>query len=497
MSYNITDFLRPEFTPHRFTSGNQEVDMILRWDNWNNATGQPVTLTYRFDHISEKFSNSHLSNFAYALSLLSDYVFGEVSGENQNIIQYSLSENYIPQNKQGYYQNSEDWELGLFKKKWDELQPKNSKFCKEAIDSIPQIRNYALPRYQEMLDSEDDVSPKFFTDNSLNLFGNCTFGELQNNKHALENILFNDKEGVKESFLFESFVEESVGLWSRYANINFARSQENPQITIDLGGGPVDAPVWNNGQTISTDLSIQTYEEQTFEQMIGSAHFISEVHHGVGHAFLDHPEDSVMFDDRTTEFRKWTGHSNHSLSHHGTVLSQARGSGMFDPISPMPTDILALQHLYTPRCNEEVTIFSMNGQGKVTPLYNYNIPNLAIFTIWDCKPAILDLSGAEGQNIKLDLNEGIGHVSEVGRDHFLLAHGTKIGKIILPENMGEYSVEFNPEFDTEIVAECAAVNTMEFNSKNISSLPVVASLESGSQTLSGDVFVNQTNVGFA
>ncbi|MBA8666649.1 hypothetical protein H1Q59_01920 [Holosporaceae bacterium 'Namur'] len=194
-----------------------------------------------------------------------------------------------------------------------------------------------------------------------------------------------------------------------------------------------------------------------------------ELHHGIAHAFLDHPVDSLLFNGGRKDFKydSWEDIVISSLTYNpfslcmsvlgdipciknpgsvkpidsslltekqegyieadkGDNIIYLKGKELY-PITPMPLDIKAMQYFYTPNCKnkeQEITYkFDDNGSESI---FGFKIPPQAIFTLWDCsKKSIMDASSVKGI-IEIDLEPGAGHFNYIGEETFLIGYDAYI-----------------------------------------------------------------------
>lgn len=252
-----------------------------------------------------------------------------------------------------------------------------------------------------------------------------------------------------------NILQTVINTWSNVANINFNFNSDNPQVLLSYGsvGARLDPTTvyddrmtWSNHQTKTAKLMISFSDEVCGGDWSGQDY--KELQHGFGHIMsMDHPGDSVMFNS-SNKFIDTI--DDHTLSYNynpfsacATVLSGGADSYRLtscqfngvelSPISPMPVDIKAMQHIYTKKCFDDAKVFKFDDHGSADIL-GFAIPEQSIFTLWGgCrKDNVIDLSEVSADNIQIDLNPGLGHFNVVGQQIFLIAYDSEINNVVSP-----------------------------------------------------------------
>lgn len=198
-----------------------------------------------------------------------------------------------------------------------------------------------------------------------------------------------------------------------------------------------------------------------------SDHSLSEltwkdIFHELSHSFIDHPNDSVfaleynLNDDKmynrsiSAEYRADSGCM--SVMAFNECIYQGKS---LQPISYLPIDILALQHMYSANKATEASdtryIFSDNQvyiNDMNNPMFPMDLPVSSIYSLYDAGGVnTLDLT-AVTKAIIIDLEEGAGHFNEIGNGVFIIDYNTKIHNVII--GSANASVRLHPNESNKI-----------------------------------------------
>ena len=181
-----------------------------------------------------------------------------------------------------------------------------------------------------------------------------------------------------------------------------------------------------------------------------SDHSLSEltwvdIFHELSHLFIDHPNDSVFAPERHLNDDQMYTKSipNEYRADNGCMSVMAFNRCIYQekplqPISYLPIDILALQHMYgankATEAGDTKYIFSDNQvyiNDTSNPMFQMDLPVSSIYSLYDAGGVnTLDLT-AVTKTIIIDLEEGAGHFNKIGNGVFIIDYNTKIHNVII------------------------------------------------------------------
>ena len=454
-------------TNHRFASGNIWIDGLIRWENWNNATGKPPALKYKIDN--DKFYNQQCENGFLKQDRVIDVVhkfFGEnyvypkldpISFARKEC--YSVpdifdgTEVYYKENMHGFYNTSNDYYFQRLHAKINS-GPKNQSLCLDAVNNSKlKLENFTYTPCA----TDGGVGPENCDRRltaTLKLDPNLKYCHFPLDYNMFQNLNIKCSAGISTNpyhpnttpWHTKSTFQSSLQLWTDVANVKFVEVGLNSQahLVISLDGGEEDYPDWQDG--LMTKMLVQTW---------GS----DRDHHMIGHTFIDHPRDNVLADVHGKYYKFYQEYKfdpYHPFSEYMTVMSQetkTEFSGKkqkFNPsgttvnsltrLTPMPSDIQAIQYLYGKNCSVPNKTLKLNGKTKASIL-EFDTPEDAIFAFFSCgNNATIDLSEYNGKDhIILDL-EPAHHLNIIGKQNFMIAYDTHVKNIIMPNTKADINI---------------------------------------------------------
>lgn len=537
MAFDLTKFITSEtvsINPHAHPEA--EVNFLLRHDNWNNAVNCPAHIKYTINGESKNLYLLQQMFFEILEGLYFNYrncpellgLQAQFNSINKNCLEYFIipKENNVA-TRQGTYNSYIEWKFGTYVKFLKALLENDNLKYPKALEEVGINKNILEKIIENIADLENikKVYPSF---------GEEIFAKLDpNSEYKLDDTGISQPTPVSIKLLTQQILD----LYSKYANINFdytdgddyqfnifapsytfegffnrfsylgveqlnemkqeeAQKYDNHLLLAYVGD---DFTQWKNHTTQYVEAGSSFVTSPKFNGDLSVYNFslsdispksFEDIYHGINHAFLDHPNDGLMF--LTWEELTANNHelgnklytylsSFASLSTENTPFSfcmSTMGTGApasstlhatikecvvegrtLYPITPMPLDLKALQHLYTSRCESSPTVFEVDG--KFSPnLFGFDIQDGSIFTLFSCYPSSLDLSKYIGDKCHVDLQPGAGHFNIVGDNVFLFAYNTQVENVYLPSqgkaiiytsDTYHHNIFFNPNVLAKVV----------------------------------------------
>jgi len=470
--------------PNPYTSGDLAVDFLLRYDGWNSAAAMPVTLRYAI-HGEDKRPFLPQAMFLEWLKQANFFpaVTSRAGSESDQVSRQGTFDSWL---KWRYFEIWGDIEKALADSLF--VYPELLTACGISREILPQLLedfedlgtiHQIFPDFETLTHTlrnpqeEPEPLPPQIADlmraflHHYTRFVAIDFEEVKDGTHQvhlsslgyttvetdLNNCITSAEtlppsliEGQKEwcvasySIDNESFLRFGVG-----DDITFWQSHQ--KLYVDLaGGGFSSSPLMPSMETLH--LTLGDIEAKSFV----------DLYHLIHHLFLDHPTDSLFFLDYTqernidddvsamllaTDFSLAespfslcsttlvTGGSPHMIPLRRTEDCIVAGEIRY-PITMMPLDLRAIQHLHTPRCETTPIVFHLDGE-RSPSLFGFPISPHAIFTLFSCHDSTLDLQDYLGHKpVIVDAMAGVGHWNFVGDNWFLWGHGTPVAHVLFP-----------------------------------------------------------------
>ncbi|AIF80849.1 hypothetical protein I862_01430 [endosymbiont of Acanthamoeba sp. UWC8] len=419
-----------------FWSEDNVMNMLLRYDNWNNATHTPLNLSYKVNvpHIGQPLET--YSDLEALMHIMSD-TFGIEIRSTGPLGEYDI------ETKQGTFLTSDDWKYYDIIKKIKDTSAYDTPRSSIKLAELGITKDQINSAFEEVEFASDINIEKFS-------FMYERIEAVKNSKSINQyQSAFKSSQEFDESLEVAKYTTSNLfELWARYTDINIQPTNNNEEIKIDVrllksedennyftvySGPQYEYTEWDNGKTTSfkgeLSLSIRGPEFSVIPISMSDfpADAFIELHHGIAHAFLDHPVDSLLFNGGRKNFKYdgWEDIVISSLTYNpfslcmsvlgdipcmknphlvrsidsslikenredyieaddGENIIYLKGKELH-PITPMPLDIKAMQYLYTPNCKnsgQEIT-YKFDGNGSES-IFGFKIPPQAIFTLWDC-----------------------------------------------------------------------------------------------------------------
>ncbi len=297
---------------------------------------------------------------------------------------------------------------------------------------------------------------------------NSIINHVFNSASRVANIKFIPANNATIELKFKTYIGENKD-FNKHINGDFRYDQGG----IREGGG--EDFHYNNGKTIYAEYVARYYI---------SDHFLSEltwkdIFHELSHLFIDHPNDSVFapdynLNDQTIEEKDF---SNEYRADSGCMSVMAFNECSYNgkslqPISYLPIDILAMQHIYSANkdteagntkyifTDKQVYINNIN-----SPMFPMDMPIDAIYTLYDAGGInTLDLTLVTTP-VVIDLNPGASHFNKVGEGIFLIDYNTHIHNVITGStntsiilNLNESNKIFIPPKGAHVTIENISAN---------------------------------------
>ena len=445
-----------------FNTGNKIVDVIMRNHNWNGAIGMPLEIKYTYanrDNFKEylKFKDSFFSAMDctysppyYRLAQLSDPVlqklsknFGHQYAHNEENYQtirnlktdflYFAEDTHFS-TMQGNFQSSKqqcEYNKQLLQENFKRLAYCHPEIITaEGLDPLVFIKNIT-----SIIPMKHDSVREIYTKTGLLIIEDPAQNFLSKtpDTSGIENILSENSPDSKFANIMDTELTKLFFVLSDVVNIKMVKTDNinEAKILFHLkgyfsGSGAQayrDLTFFNQHKT-----DVVFLEDYTSQKLLSNPDSagVKEAWHTVGHAFIDHPRDNNMYGDLTNQ--------EENILRCGSVMHYCN----LNPITLMPYDIIALQHMYTANIHTRAgdTIYKITTTQTYfdgdQPYLPFSIPKGSIYTLYDAGGKnTLDTRVADDIGVILDLNEGTGHLNEIGNNKFLLAIGTSIHKIEL------------------------------------------------------------------
>lgn len=452
-----------------YLSGNYHVDLLLRSHNWAAGVNTPVTLTYKIvtDQSSDSYHDGFWNNEGKKLALSIDYLRDMLLDKNLykevlidyieddgNRDAYQLYENNFPSSfDQIEYMLSIKFEnIKASLKAYPVHEELKELTWLANVSTIYDINLDKLNFNDSLEDSTEElfsgnistasVTKEFF-DQKLNLMVKYIFNAMS----ELANITYQE---VTEG--------EKVSIFARATEAENFKGSYDDYFSLEEFD-------YSNGKTNHVNLRGVYYvnNEPAFSHMDFAASL-----HGIGHIVIDHPNDAniAIRENLLPPDNDWSkrdenyGIANEYRSDNACMSVMAFTKCFYqekilEPISYLPIDIQALQHIYGKNENTRAgdTKYILTGKqtfvGSVDhPLFPMNIPNGSIYSLYDADGInTLDLSLIK--EAKIDLNEGAEHFNVIGDNIFLIAYGTHIHNVIL--DRGNIEIKLNKELSNSVI----------------------------------------------
>ena len=280
-----------------------------------------------------------------------------------------------------------------------------------------------------------------------------------------------------------AIIDHVLNSAKRVANITFTPVSSNPNLEFKLKiltGSDKTVNLHQDGDFRYDQAGIREGGQESFHYAKGktihaeyngyyktSDHSLHEltwgdIFHELSHPFIDHPNDSVFASEYNLNGDKMFTRaiSNEYSADNGCMSVMAFNQCIYQgkslqPISYLPIDILALQHMYDVNKSAEAGdtryIFS-NNQVYVNdmnnPIFPMDLPVSSIYSLYDAGGVnTLDLTFVT-EDIIIDLEEGAGHFNEIGNGVFIIDYNTKIHNVII--GSANASVRLHPNESNKI-----------------------------------------------
>lgn len=455
-----TSYSRPISYERPFNTGNKIVDVIMRNHNWNGAIGMPLEIKYTYANRKnlDKYLTYKDSFFSrmdctysapyYLLAQLSDPVlqtlsknFGHQYAHNEK--NYETNRNlktdflYFAEDThfstmQGSFQSSKqqcEYNKQLLQENFKRLA-----YCHPEVitteglnplDFIKDINSIIPMKHKKFTEIYAKTGNLIIEDPAQSFFS------IMPNKHGIEYSLFRASLNSETVNIMDIELTKLFNMLSDIVNIKMTKTDNitEAKILFHLKSTPSGAQAYRDLNFFNQHKTDIVFLEGYLSQKVLSnpeSLGLKEAWHMISHAFIDHPRDNNMYDDLNAQEK--------SVIRCGTVLDGCD----LNPITLMPYDIMSLQHMYTANIHTRVedTVYKITATQTYfdgdQPYLPFSIPEKSIYTLYDAGGKnTLDTSFINDIEVILDLNEGTGHLNEVGNNKFLLAFGTNIHKIEL------------------------------------------------------------------
>jgi hypothetical protein len=484
-----------------YLSGNQQIDLLLRNHNWAGNINTPVEIKYTInliDDIQQKHSNpfGFWENEARAVLDTIEYISKAVSfitGDHS----YYFDSKYIPeyivadsardqyQLYEGNYDNSDSQEAYVLEVKLENIKRKLD-FHQNNTNDINVIHSHPIFGGKKINVTLQQFQWIRSIDSILDLQNQYIKYDTKENQQFKSNSSDNPipyKINQQEQQQINLVIDNIFNSAASAANINFTRVSKDPDLELNLSVGKSmhesgipeggsETLYFEDGKTIHAKYTGSFYLS---DKELSSLNWLNSFHE-ITHVLFDHPQDSVfareLYLHEETTYSAETDQEYRASSSCMSVMNTIYKQGCIFaektlyPISYLPIDIQALQHMYGVNLNtrsSDTTYILTNEQTFIEdvnhPLFAFKIPTDSIYTLYDAGGInTLDLSLVN--QAKIDLNQGAGHFNSIGDNIFLIAYGTNIHNVVV--GSGDIAIKLNQNLNSDItIASNGAHVTIE------------------------------------